>query len=252
VGNTSDPVRFAEALSADLDAWKSDLVGVYLHGSACLGGWNATTSDVDVLIVVEDTIEHEMLAPMYHVLLARARHCPGTGIECSVVTRSQAGVIRDRWPYLAHINASDRKIPDILPASNPDPDLLAHYAVCREAGIAISGPPAAEVFAPVPRELMLSYLADELIWGLEHAPPRYALLNACRAREFLESDRIVSKIDAGEDALRRRRAGDPLVEIEAALVEQRGGAGKPALSLEAVAFVHGVSQALDEDELVNL
>lgn len=245
VGDISEPASFATGLANDLVHSSSDLVGVCLHGSACLGGWQAKTSDVDLLIVVEDATGSAALETICRVVLKHARHCPGTGIECSVVTRSQAGPIRDSWPYLAHINAPDAEITDTLALpGREDPDLLAHYAVCHQAGIAIFGPPASEVFAPVPREKILNYLADEMIWGLENAPPRYALLNAFRAREFLEHDRIVSKVDAGELALRQQRIDDPLAEIGAALVEQRGGTPMSPLTESVTEFVRNVSRDL--------
>ena len=241
----SEPIRFAKALANDLEHPGPVLVGLYLHGSACLGGWNAITSDVDLLIVVEDAIERDALVAISREVLAHARHCPGKGVECSIVTRSQAGVIRNRWPFLAHFNSPDKLMPDIFPSpERNDPDLLMHYEVCHEVGIAISGPSTSEIFAPVQRETVLAYLADELIWGLEHAPPRYALLNACRAREYLGNNRIVSKVEAGDDALRRPRKGDPLVEIEAALEEQRGGDAMSGLPDEVTDFIRDLSRDL--------
>ncbi|HHT85033.1 MAG: nucleotidyltransferase domain-containing protein [Bacillota bacterium] len=32
----------------------SNLVGIYLHGSAAMGCWNPRTSDLDLLVVVND------------------------------------------------------------------------------------------------------------------------------------------------------------------------------------------------------
>ena len=243
MADISEPVGFAKSIARDLEPFGVDLVGVYLHGSACLGGWNAATSDVDLLIVVEDSIEPGTLEVICRVVIEQARHCPGTGIECSIVTRSQAGVIRDRWPYLAHINTPDNVIPDIFPApEHNDPDLLMHYAVCHESGIVISGPDACEVFAPVPRGAVLAYLAEELMWGLDHGSGAYALLNGCRARIYLEQNRIVSKILGGSLALEMSDA--PIAEVRAAIAAQRNESPQVPIEEGGISFVHLVAQEL--------
>jgi hypothetical protein len=96
-----------------------------------------------------------------------------------------------------------------------------HYAVVHQAGWPLHGPPPRELIGPVPRPVILSYLADELIWGLEHASEAYAVLNACRALLFAADGRIVSKIDGGQTALIH---GAPTSLIHAAATTRRQAA----------------------------
>jgi streptomycin 3"-adenylyltransferase len=240
----AEPVTFSKHLAADLKRASRRLLAVYLHGSACLGGWNPSSSDVDLIIVVEDGVSNALLEPMIDVLVDRAADCPGHGIECSVVSRSAVSSIRDRWPFLAHIATDPDGIRRGFPISptESDPDLLMHYAVCRLAGISVFGPPPVDLIAPVERAVVLGYLADEMEWGLAHGTSAYALLNACRALEYLEHDRIVSKIEGGEAVL--KRSDVPADDIRRALSVQEGKlpAGKIAAAGEA--FVREVAARL--------
>ncbi|BCJ27515.1 aminoglycoside adenylyltransferase domain-containing protein [Actinocatenispora sera] len=98
---------------------------------------------------------------------------------------------------------------------------MLHFAVCRVAGRALAvAPPAADVFAPVPDDLVLAQLAAELRWAVRHAPGEYAVLNACRAWRFAADGALVSKVDGGCWAVSRVGAADGVL-IEAALARQR-------------------------------
>jgi streptomycin 3"-adenylyltransferase len=222
------------------------LVAIYLHGSACLGGWHPGRSDVDLLIVVEDDVSDAMLEPTIDVLVREADGYPGKGIECSVVSRRAISAIRDRWPFLAHISTETDGIRKGFPVSPDasDPDLLMHYAVCRAAGIAVFGPAPEKLIAPVDREVVLAYLADEMEWGLANGSSSYALLNACRALEYLDHGRIVSKVEGGQSALQWEDA--PVGEIRQALAAQQGDAEALPLTAAGEAFVRNVANRLRE------
>jgi Domain of unknown function (DUF4111) len=105
-----------------------------------------------------------------------------------------------------------------------DPDLVLHCAVCREHAVTVLGPPAAEVFGPIPRDVVLAAIVDELDWAGRHASTGYAVLNACRAERYAVDGRLVSKVAGGEWYLARYGA-DPVVS--AALGFQRYGQAPP-------------------------
>jgi streptomycin 3"-adenylyltransferase len=96
--------------------------------------------------------------------------------------------------------------------------------VCREHAVAVLGPPATEVFDPIPRDVVLSAIVDELRWAKRHASTGYAVLNACRAKRFAVDGRLVSKVAGGEWYL-ARHGPDPVVS--AALGFQRYGQPPP-------------------------
>ena len=214
-------LAYARTLTGQLITVSGGLLqAAYLHGSAALGGWMPGRSDVDMLFVTAD----------------------GIG---SVVTVAQARQPAPPWPFVLHVAAGPGK-PDrtVQPGSQSpgDPDLLMHYAVCRAAGRPVCGPPAAELIGAVPRRVILDYLAGELVWGIEHAPEAYAVLNACRALIYLTDRQIVSKVAGGEAAL--RRGAGPAEVIQRALAQHQGSEPDRPPASDAVSFVLATAATL--------
>jgi aminoglycoside adenylyltransferase-like protein len=194
---------YARQLAAQVgDAGGGALRAGYLHGSAALGGWNAERSDVDILFIAADGIGENALRAVAGVLRSAGPACPGRGLECSVVGAIQAQRPAPPWPFLLHAAATPDGMDEVWGRGHQgDPDLLMHYAVARASGITLAGPAAAECIGPVPRPVILAYLAGEMDWGPANAPESYAVLNACRALVFLREGRIVSKVAGGLEAL---------------------------------------------------
>jgi hypothetical protein len=244
VATSAEPLRYAERLTALVaNRCGGALEAAYLHGSAALGGWVAERSDVDILFVVADDIAEAAVTAAASLLAAPGAGCPGGGLECSVVTASHARQPASPWPFIVHAGCGATGPRLVWGAALPgDADLVMHYAVCRAAGIALAGPPARDRIGPVARPVVLGYLADELGWGLAHAPECYAVLNACRGLVFLADDTIVSKIAGGLAALDRSLAPPGLVRD--ALDQQQGRAPDRPPGPEAVSFVAGAAAAL--------
>lgn len=116
------------------------------------------------------------------------------------------------------------------------------FAACRAAGWPVCGPPAAALIGVVPRRMILGHLADQLGWGIEHAPEAYAVLNACRALIYLTDQQIVSKIAGGEAVL--RRGAGPAEMIHRALDQQRGREPDRPPARDAIAFVLATAATL--------
>lgn len=238
------PGECAAGLAAELAALLGGgLAGGYLHGSAVLGGWTASRSDVDVLVVLADGLGAGAIEAAGAVLLAVAAQAPGRGLECSAVTASAAAAPGPPWPFLLHVGQEDGRARLIRGQGHPgDPDLLMHYAVVRAAGAAVAGPPPAALIGPVPRPLILEYLAGELEWGLAHGPESYAVLNACRALVYLRTGEIVSKVAGGLAA--RSRGWGPDGLLASALAQQLGRDPERPPGREAAAFVPRVAAEL--------
>ena len=212
-------LRVASAIGAVLG---SRLTGVYLHGSAVLGGFDVSRSDVDVLVVCDGPMAAAQQRAAAEALSEWRLPCPSRGLELSVVTRQVARHPVAEPAFELHLTtaAEDTKVIDGH-LRGGDPDLVLHFAVCRRAGRLIGpGLPAAEVFGVVADDLVLAQLVSELRWGAEHAPGEYAVLNACRAWRFAVEGVLVSKIDGGRWALGRVRGPDREL-IQFALDRQR-------------------------------
>jgi streptomycin 3"-adenylyltransferase len=116
--------------------------------------------------------------------------------------------------------------------------------VARNAGIAIVGPPAVDVFGLVARDDLVDYLRDELRWGVANADQRYAVLNACRAIAYAGAGLLLSKADGGRWWL-RRFGPEPLVI--AALRAQEDGRALGPCSIAAKSFVAAAVSRLRKD-----
>jgi streptomycin 3"-adenylyltransferase len=189
-----------------------NLVGVYVHGSAALGGFGPA-SDLDVLVVTNGDADWPTVGDQLLVHGGRPRT-----LELSVVRAEACAHPTRPWPYVLHVNSSASRF-NLDPGAG-DPDLIAHYAVARAAGVAIVGPPAIDVFGPVQPAELTAYLRGELRDSLEQSDQRYAVLNACRATAFSEERLLLSKTDGARWWL-RRFGPEPLV-TEALGAQERG------------------------------
>jgi streptomycin 3"-adenylyltransferase len=184
------------------------MVGVYLHGSAALGGWSATHSDIDLLGVVARPLERRVK----RVISARLNHpslvCPApAGLELSLVTAAVAADPPRRPPFELHVSTGPSPQTHLGGPAAADPDLLLHFAVCRRAGVAVAGPDPVEVFAAPPRAWLLERAAAELRWASRHGGFAYRVLTACRAWRYLEDDVLGSKVESGAWARARLTGG---------------------------------------------
>ena len=88
---------------------------------------------------------------------------------------------------------------------------------------ALTGPPAAEVFAHIRRPELVPALVESVRWHREHeAASGNAVLNACRALRFAEEGRWSSKPAAGHWAAERGVAPEDLV-AQALTARTEGG-----------------------------
>lgn len=177
------------------------LVAVYLHGSSVLGDFDPRLSDIDLLVIVDDSTLATAIEATADILHA-SRPCPALGIEASVVSTTAAAEPGQPWPFLVHVATAvdDDKVVFGYDREGDD-DLILHYAVTRAAGLAIDGPPAQDVIGEIDAATIIEQLREELIWATRNASGPYAVLNACRALRY-ERDRVIcSKTDGGVWAL---------------------------------------------------
>lgn len=238
-----DVIAFASRLAGTLENRLGDeVVGVYLHGSATLGGFVPGVSDVDILAVVARPQPRRSQRQLGKLLQAAAEPCPGAGLEASIITAATAQSLGDcRFEVHVATSPDDRKL--VCGSRHcGDPDLVLHTAVCRQRGIAVAGPPPTEVFGRVPRQRILQALLYELHWAKEHGTEAYAVLNACRAWRYIDNEAFTSKIEAGEWAAQR---GAPKV-VDDALTQQRSGRHRTPPSPLAHQFVEDIERRVRE------
>lgn len=97
------------------------------------------------------------------------------------------------------------------------------------------------VFAGVDPTLVIGQMIEELTWALAQGSESYAVLNACRARFYLEHRMFCSKLEGGRWA---RNRFDAVALIDRSLAAQEGHDDDQPPSSLCKTFVKGVISAL--------
>jgi predicted nucleotidyltransferase len=129
-----------------------DLVGVYLHGSAVLGG-GGPHSDVDVLAVAKRRTTPEEKRRLVDLVLTLSRK--PSPIELDLVVESEIRPWRHPAPFDFHYSELWRKRFEsgtLEPWTSPtSTDLASAVTMVLAGDTTLFGPPPAQVFDPVPR-----------------------------------------------------------------------------------------------------
>ena len=215
------------------------LAGVYLHGSAALGGYSPLCSDLDFIIAIKGELTAEVKRRYMDEIVRLDSNAPGHGLELSLVSVEHCRKPEHPIPYELHFSRAHlewyRTAPDdyVARMKGRDPDLAAHFTVLRAAGVALYGPPAPQMFGPVSRRDYFDSVWSDIGSAVDEIGEnrQYAALNLARTLCYLATGRVASKREGGMWALRRVPARfAPL--IQAALDERAGIATAVAPELE--------------------
>lgn len=179
-----------------------DVAGVYLFGSLTAGGFDAA-SDIDIVVVTQgelSSVQVEALAAM-HAALAATDPVWGDQLEVSYIPRA---ALRRYDPADAVHPRLQRGRDETLRPTVHDVDWVIERYYLREMGVALSGPPPAELVDPVaPDDMREAARETVTVWlgGLLDDPsplaPRgyqsFVVLTACRALYTLQTGATVSK-----------------------------------------------------------
>jgi hypothetical protein len=217
------------------------LVGVYAGGSVALGGYEHGRSDVDVAAVARGAVSHAEREAVAAALRHGVFPCPARGLELVLYPLDVAQSGTTEPGYLLNLNTGARMDDRLDLESTSDAHWFAiDRSILAECGLAISGPPAQDVFASIPSAALFPLLAESLAWHQRRlGRADDAVLNAARALRFVTEQRWSTKVDAGRWAA--ERLDDPEL-VRRALAARKNGAD---ISWEdAVTFVGTVQRSL--------
>ncbi|MDT0164598.1 nucleotidyltransferase domain-containing protein [Actinotalea sp. AC32] len=256
-GLDPDVARYLRALLGEArGVLGGDLVGAYAAGSVALGAYLPGRSDVDLALVTASSLH----VAVRERLVGRLRHeslpCPARGLELVVYTRDAAASGTPDPGFEVELNTGPR-MPfraTLRPEDRPAADGLFWYGLDRSilhaGGLALAGPPAAEVFADLAPGDLRTLLVASLRWwmalptppGDEPAPGADdAVLGAARA---LVRHRWGVWLPKAAAARRLTDQGHPAADLLARAVAARAG-GPPPSGVEARAFQQRVLDELD-------
>nr|MCR5031668.1 nucleotidyltransferase domain-containing protein [Lachnospiraceae bacterium] len=81
---------------------RDNLVGIYLHGSAVMGCYNPAKSDIDLIVVVKDSIEDSVKRTFMDMVVELNEKGPAKGIEMSIVKQSACKPFVYPTPFELH------------------------------------------------------------------------------------------------------------------------------------------------------
>ena len=144
-----------------------NLAGIYLHGSAAMACYNPVKSDIDLIIVVKETVSDEVKRAYMDMVVESNGKGPAKGIEMSIVKQSVCRPFVYPTPFELHFSAAHldwyMKDPDdyILKMKGEDKDLAAHFTIINHRGKCLFGASIKEIFDDVPaRDYMDSIWND--------------------------------------------------------------------------------------------
>lgn len=219
------------------------MVGVYAGGSWALGDYHPGRSDLDVAVVVAGALTgaaaDRIVAGMSHDALP----CPARGLELVVYTSAAAasGATDPAFELNFNTGAAIETRIDRDPEVEDAQWFAIDRAILAQGGIALRGPPPADLFNPPPREGLLELLAASIRWQEERAATPDAVLNACRALRYARTGQWTSKSVAGEWALDALGATEI---VGAALASRRGDRDADLDQLAARSFLQDSGRAL--------
>jgi hypothetical protein len=228
-------LQFAEELArACAGALGETVAGVILHGSLTLDDYLPGCSDVDLLVVIDDSLSDARLAALVEAMASRRAEAPGSA-DLRLVTRQVAASPTPAPLLEAYLRLTPGSGVRVEERRHPgERDLAVELSVCRAHGRSLLGAAPAELLGEVPdRWVVAAGDAQLAAWQAIGDDPPYAeltVLTACRVWRFAEERRHSSKTAAAEWALGRdptlgvvsealrRRHGDPAARIDPAQV----------------------------------
>jgi predicted nucleotidyltransferase len=197
--------RLVEGISAAL--W-DNVRGVYLHGSAVLGGLQPR-SDIDVIAVTTRRTSLDDKRLLVDLLLALSGRGGSNGrpIELDVVVESEIRPWRYPPPFDFHFSElwrTEFERGELEPWPNrTNPDLASVITLALVGDTPLLGPPPAKIFDPVPREDYVDAILrdtktvdDYLAWDA-----RNVVLTLPRIWSAIATDDVHSKDSAAAWAL---------------------------------------------------
>lgn len=184
------------------------LVAVYATGSWALGDYVQGASDLDRLVVSDAPLADGKADGLVAALRHESLPVPARKLELVVYAREALERPTPGAAFELNLNTGagveDHAVTD--PAAEPAHWFVLDRAIARERGIALVGPPALTLFAPLPRPWLREALHASLAWHAanpDEAEPENTVLNACRAWVFLVDGQWASKDEAAAWALER-------------------------------------------------
>ena len=208
------PFEILNQINSVVDIWKRHLgdylIGVYLHGSIVLNAFDPNSGDIDLLVVVKDSIGIETKLEIARDIIEIDKK--PRPLEMSAVKQTDAINWKtpgncvfhysDFWTakYIERFRNPNMEV-YVADHEFPDADVTSYIKLLKQYGIVLYGRKIEEVFADVSDEdFWLAISADVDEYDFHAYDTRYFASNVLilgRILSFKKEKRILSKYEGG-------------------------------------------------------
>lgn len=189
---------------------KQNLIGIYIHGSLAMGCFNPLKSDIDILIVISETMKQSEKRLFMQNIISINKLAPEKGFEISIVKEEYCNKFIYPTPFelhfsIMHLNWYNMNPDDYIEKMNgKDKDLVAHFSVIKNRGIVLFGKDIDDVFTEIPNDAYLDSIRNDIADAEKdiRANPIYIILNLCRVLAYMKDSKVLSKREGGEWGLK--------------------------------------------------
>ena len=220
-----------------------ELIGVYAGGSFALGDFDSYLSDLDVAAVGAAHVGQTTKQAIVEALRHESLPCPARGLEFVLYAEPVLRAATTEPGFELNLNSGAR----MGFRADYEPGEERHWfaidrAILAAYGTPLLGPPAGELFAPIPRGPLLEVVAAAVEWHRENqVVGSDAVLNACRALRFAAEGVWSSKTASATWALERHEESRLVARALAARQSQ-----EPLSSLDVRRFLEDVELRVRE------
>lgn len=184
---------------------KSNLVGIYIHGSLAFHCFRWNKSDIDFLAVIKQELSLKEKMQMIQILLELEPLAPPKGFEMSVILEKYCQKFIYPTPFELHFsnyyleNCRSNLEQYCIEMKGTDKDLAAHFTVTKKIGYTLCGKDINKVFGDVSRADYLDSIKYD-IREVQHEifdNPIYYILNLCRICAYEKEGLVLSKEQGG-------------------------------------------------------
>ncbi|MEC0204870.1 DUF4111 domain-containing protein [Paenibacillus lautus] len=183
-----------------------NLLGTYIHGSLALQSFNPNSSDIDVIVLVNEKIDLEIRFQLVKALLILSND--PSPIEISFITKDAIIPWKHSTPFELHsseywreryeerVALEDKSFWSETPV---DSDLACHLTLINKKGVCLHGLSIAEAFTDIPEADFRSSIVSGVGYAVSvlRTIPVYGILTLCRVLSYSETGEILSKREAG-------------------------------------------------------
>ncbi|MBG9986915.1 DUF4111 domain-containing protein [Facklamia sp. DSM 111018] len=172
-------------------------IGTYLHGSLVQNDFAWNRSDIDLIILINGTLEEKMKLDLLAKIDALSQQGPKKGIELSILNTADLENNGQNISYEFHyspywmVNIRQEGWEKKPKEERIDPDLLSHLYNIRVQGQVVEGPPIQTVFPSITERDFL----ESISYRKENIDLKQidTIMNLCRRHAYDQTKQLVSK-----------------------------------------------------------